>query len=266
MYTEYLEDFVSEKAFEKEYQQIKTFVTAGRIPNSDKCTIILGGQPGSGKSTFYQIREDLENYIVIDGDEFRRFHPNYKNIVRTDIEHYAERTQSFCNKIVEKLISELSQMGYNLVIEGTLRNPNVPIYTCNELKKRGYHPELVVIACDAEVAWKSTIKRAYEQMRIGVTARLVPIDVYDYTVKHISENLSIIEKENCFHSISIIDRVGEKIYPENGMTASDVLSTILNLENWNKKLSIFEKEYIEIKLDFLHMQLEASYSIGDRNE
>lgn len=50
-------------------------------------------------------------------------------------------------------IWNLSQKGYNLIIESTLRNPDVSIKTCYQLKGKGYNPDLVVVACDAETSW-----------------------------------------------------------------------------------------------------------------
>ena len=119
-YTDYAEDIVSEEQFKEAYSKIKNDLTAGKSSGIDKCTIMLGGQPGAGKSSFYEMRDELIDYIPINGDEYRRFHPNYNNIIKTDPEHYAERTQSFSNRIVETLISDLGSKGFNLVIEGTL--------------------------------------------------------------------------------------------------------------------------------------------------
>ena len=92
---DYAEDFVYDEQFQRAYQAIRTDLIAGKPPHTDKCTIILGGQPGAGKSSFYELRDELIDYIPINGDEYRRFHPNYRSIIKTDPEHYAERTQLF---------------------------------------------------------------------------------------------------------------------------------------------------------------------------
>lgn len=258
-----LDTYTSEE-FNKAYATIRASLTAGRIANQEKCTIILGGQPGAGKSTFYQMRDDLDEYIAINGDEFRRFHPNYKSIIKTDMEHYAERTQSFSNQVVEALIEDLGGNGYNLIIEGTLRNPDVPIHTCELLQGKGYQADLVVIACDAETAWKSTIERAERQKAKGIEPRLVPIDIYNRTVHQVADSLSKIEDRKCFDSITIMDREGCILFgPQSvGQRASDILSRNLNLENWENKYPEYERAFIQIKIDLLKSRLEKTRNDG----
>jgi UDP-N-acetylglucosamine kinase len=137
----YSEYNYTEEEFEDAYKIIKSNLTTGLEPAEQKRTIILGGQPGSGKSTFYEMREDFIDYVAINGDEFRRFHPRHKEL-ESDIENYAKNTQKFSNAVVEKLIKELGDEGYSLIIEGTLRSYEVPVKTCEELKSKGYHASL----------------------------------------------------------------------------------------------------------------------------
>lgn len=258
-YSDYMDDYISVQQFDEAYEKIKSDLVQGKSANSDKCTIILGGQPGAGKSSFYEIRDDLLDYIPINGDEYRRFHPNYQQILKSDPEHYAERTQTFSNKIVETLISDLGAEGYNLIIEGTLRNPEVPIRTCQFLKDKGYEPELIVVACDAETAWKSTIKRANALKNLGLAPRLVPIDIYNNTVNQIPRSLDRIEAENCFKDITIINRDGDILYKTGqNEKASDILTKELNLDNWRQKLHQYEEFFIKEKIAILQLSLEHS--------
>lgn len=259
---DYNEDFVSEKEFSEIYLEIRKLLVAGKTPNTDKCTIILGGQPGAGKSSFYNMKDELLDYIAINGDEFRRFHPNYENIVKTDPEHYAERTQSFSNRVVETMIKDLGSKGYNLVIEGTLRNPDVPIRTCEYLKDKGYEPELIVVACDAEKSWQATITRAELLKAQGIVPRLVPIDIYNKTVNQITDSLDLIENKGCFKNITIINRDGDILYRnDHSVRASEVLKKELNLNNWNNKLKYYENEFIKEKIAILQFSLDK-----DRND
>lgn len=263
-YSGYVEDAVTDKQFNETYKMIYEDAIKGMVPGVEKCTIILGGQPGAGKSHFYQMREDLLNYIAINGDEYRKFHPNYDSIIRTDPEHYAERTQSFCNKVVESMISDLGEVGYNLIIEGTLRNPDIPIGTCEFLNGKGYHPDLIVVVYDAEKAWKETLTRAVLMKEHGIAPRLVPIDIYNNTVNQLPHSLDKIEKRGCFASITIINRDGEPLYKQgHAGRASDVLLRELNLENWNAKLSTFEKEFMEEKIHILQSSLQQMKAVDN---
>ena len=259
MYTDdYSYDTYSNDEFQRAYKNIKDNLTAGMTANSDRCTIILGGQPGAGKSAFYQMRDDLQTYIAINGDEFRRFHPHAASILSSDAEHYAERTQPFSNQVVETLIDDLGSKGYNLIIEGTLRNPEVPIRTCEGLQGKGYSADLVVVACDAELAWKSTLDRAEQQKSMGAIPRLVPIDIYNRTVHQIVDSLAFIEQRGCFDSITVIKRDGTILHDKDDVlySAADALETELDLSNWDKKFPMYEKVFIRKKINILEMTLD----------
>lgn len=258
MYNYLAEDYTQEQ-FTRIYPEIKETVTAGIQPENRKCTIILGGQPGSGKSSFYERRDDLLDYAAINGDEYRRFHPMIQDILRTDPEHYAERTQGFANQVTETLISDLGNAGYNLIIEGTLRNPQVPIDTCLSLQEKGYQTELIVIACDAEIAWKATLARAEMQKEYGQIPRLVPLDVYNYTVHQIPHSLEIIQNKGCFNKITIQTRDAQRLFSaekgDDNQRASDILRKELNLPGWDARYKDYEKDFIQRKIDILSDQM-----------
>jgi len=252
------EGMYSYEIWEKIYEHIKADITIGKELGNGKCTVILGGQPGAGKSVFYQEKEDLINFIGINGDDYRAYHPHINEIIKTDIEHYSERTQSFSNSIVERLIDDLSDKGYNLIIEGTSRNPNTPLKTCIELKQKGYYTELVVVGCDAEISWKSTIKRAQQQKNAGLKPRIVPIDTFNFIVNNVSENLGIIYDQKCFERISIIDRDRNILYDSNTNknNPSEILRKIVNVEHWNKVYDDYEKQFIKEKIKILQSSLK----------
>lgn len=242
----------TQEEFLKQYNIIKSFLVTGKEHSENINTILVNGQPGSGKS-FYESNLS-DNSIIIDTDAFRRFHPRIKNIKRLDAENYAERTQAFASAITEKLINELAKENYNLVIEGTLRTIDVPINTCNRLKENGHKVNLVVIACDACEAWESTISRAHNMMLKKQKPRLVPIDKYDYNIQNIVNNLKIIKEKKCFDSISIVTRDGKELDTNNNSPEA-VLETILNVSKWNQNKEKYEREYLKQKIAVIEQEL-----------
>lgn len=94
----------SDEEFQYRYQKIYDFLTFQRKVMETPIGYILGGQPGSGKTTLQKIiKEKNANIIVIDGDTFRAYHPRYDEIVRHE-DDYVPFTQEFCNKMVETLM------------------------------------------------------------------------------------------------------------------------------------------------------------------
>ena len=68
----------------KAYNKIKKLVTKGKTGVSNPITIVLGGQPGAGKSGIYNLaRERFNGNIVeLDCDKFREFHPNADELAK----------------------------------------------------------------------------------------------------------------------------------------------------------------------------------------
>ncbi len=244
----------NKEEFEIQYQKIFNALVKDNVSQNKRCVIFLGGQPGSGKSTFVDQDDVFLQYIKINGDEYRKFHPRYKDIVTYDIDNMPERTQGFVNECVERLIQDLSNEGYNLIIEGTLRNPEVTITTCNMLKGKGYRTDLYVMAVDATTSWESTLNRAKLSREIGNIPRLVPIDKYNYIVNYLVNNVDMIDKSACFDDIHVVDRNSKELYPCYGKTAAQVLEEELGVKKWNSEFEKTADAFIETKMEVLQAQ------------
>lgn len=207
-----------------EFQFIYSNIVFNRItsclsPVSNPTAYILGGQPGSGKSTLQRfILKNNVNVAIINADEFRVFHPYYKEIQLEHGENSADYTQPFINKITEKLIDDLSRKKYNLIIEGTLRSAKVPINTCKLLNQRDYHTELHIICVKPEISYQSTILRYENALSIGELPRATTKYNHDRVVNAICKNVDFIYKTNCFDKILLFNRDGKISYKGNPAT------------------------------------------------
>jgi hypothetical protein len=55
-----------------------------------------------------------------------------------NIQNYSEETQIFSNVFTEELIKEALDKKYDIIIEGTMRNPETPLKTAEQLKNAGF--------------------------------------------------------------------------------------------------------------------------------
>ena len=186
-YSEYsVEDF--NRAFMRFYEAL----TYGKQPVKSPTAFLLGGQGGSGKSSIHEyLSAEIGNIVSIDGDLFRREHPNYEMIQKIYGKDAANITQSFANNITNAMIEKLSDEGYNLVIEGTCRRADVPLKTCGDLKEKGYRVELAIMCTDKEEAWQSTLDRAEKMRELGLSPREVPKEKYQETIFALPGNVSV---------------------------------------------------------------------------
>ncbi len=73
-------------------------ITRGVRVSKNPQAYILGGQPAAGKSHFVKkVLENNKDIVVINGDDFRGYHPNYYFLLKNQEEHAADLTQKDIN-------------------------------------------------------------------------------------------------------------------------------------------------------------------------
>ena len=165
----------SDDEFREGLQKVVSALVVGTClaPSDNPQAVLLGGQSGAGKTNLHKLLTDElgKNAIVINGDEYRSFHPRYKEICRQCGIDGPAHTAAWAGRMVEAVVDALSIMGYNLVIEGTLRTSEVPLKTAQLLRGRGYRVSLALMAVKPEISLVSCQIR-YEEMRVaGTTPR-----------------------------------------------------------------------------------------------
>ena len=109
--------------------------------------------------------------------------------------------------MVESLVRELSHLGYNLLIEGTLRTIDVPKKNSTTLESRGYEVQLALIATKPELSYLSTLIRYEELYAINPNqARATPKEHHDFIVNHLVDNTRQLEELAIFERIQIYQR------------------------------------------------------------
>lgn len=226
---------VSDKEFELLYMRIKTIVInqtdAKPVQDGKPLAVVLGGQPGAGKHNVYEFYQRLlENGIVgIDCDEFRQYHPYYEKIYEECLVTKGNpslMTNQFVYDVSDRLIQELSDEGYNMVIESTLRTPDVAknlVSTSGfNLKDKGYDVNLSVVGTDKATSLQGTIARYESQLKVyneykseglpAIPPRSVPQDFHDSVVESIAKSLNDVYKSGLMDEIKIFSRSGECFY------------------------------------------------------
>ena len=138
--------------------------------------------------------------------------------------------------MVESLVTELSHLGYNLLIEGTLRTIDVPKETAQHLKSKGYEVQLVIIATKPELSYLNTLIRYEELYAINPNqARATPKEHHDFIVNHLVDKTRQLEELAIFERIQIYQRDRSCVYDskENTAPAADILQDLLFGE-WNQ--------------------------------
>ncbi len=163
-------------------------------PSSFPKGFVLGGQPGAGKTNLVQkIRTELNrNLLVINGDEFRRYHPDFDEIQAKYGKDAPKHTAAFSGEMTERVISKALSEGYNISVEGTFRTTEVPLKTLDQMRSHGYETAVYIQTTPAEVSWQSTIER-YEQMKaLGEMPRYTDKAHHDLVVDMLPKNADTV--------------------------------------------------------------------------
>lgn len=229
---------------------------ASLAPSGTPSAVLLGGQSGAGKTTLHRIcaAAFAGNVIVINGDEYRSGHPRFHELQESYGDAAVEHTVAWAGRMTEALIDCLSRLGYNLVIEGTLRTSEVPMATAKLLRERGYGVSLALMAVKPEISLVSCQLR-YEQMRIaGTVPRATDPAHHRMIVDQIVKNLATLEGSGSFDGIALYSRKGERLYPAEGDcgAASEALERVL-LGPWTAEEEA-HLAYLEARLSQLREQ------------
>ena len=244
---------LSEEEFKQVYLKLKETVTKDKHPVKFPIAIILGGQPGSGKSNLYSIaRQRFSNNIVeLDCDAFRIFHPYYHQIKKFFGKDDAIKTNPFIFKAVDLLIEELSTEKYNLIIESSLNSPNSALNIGRNLPPKRYKVELQIMATSKYISWQGTIDRYNEEVKKGGSPRAVSKEFHDEVVENICNSLDVVKKSGLMSNIIIYDRNKICLYnmkKDKNINPCLLLYCIINdfLEKYEKIFMILYNKVINI--------------------
>ena len=231
----------TDKQFENRLNDNLEELVQGKKAVESPTAFLLGGQPGSGKTSLRStiFEETQGNVIVIDNDTFKQQHPNFDELVKLYEKDVVKHVTPYSNRMTEALISRLSDQGYNLVIEGTGRTTDVPIQTATMLQSKGYETKMYVMAVPKINSYLGTIER-YETMYADdpMTARATPKQAHDIVVKNLPTNLETLHKTGLFSDIRLYNREGVKLYSSLEMPSISP-KKVLD-EQLNKRLSPVE--------------------------
>ncbi|MDR0603938.1 MAG: zeta toxin family protein, partial [Bacteroidales bacterium] len=172
--------------------------------------IIIGGQPGSGKSTLCSsIQDGLtsdNNALFIDMDELREYHPKYKFINKNNDKYAALYTGPDAGKWSELLLRSAANKKYNIVYESTLKNTETICLMVQSFAKSGYNVSLQMIVVKPEISQVSTYLR-YELLKDAQGyGRFVIPKYHDDSVANIPKTLQALKEQGLISKIELFTR------------------------------------------------------------
>lgn len=156
-----------------------------KIEDKSKC-IVIGGQPGSGKSWLcHNYLDNNGNYAYVNLDNYRIYHPYFNDIKVIILDSWgldngnsednpsldlSMFTHYFAVRVNDLLLKKLSDRGYNILLEWNLRYFEGPLMFLTDLHNKGYFNEVILMITDRRTSYEACILRyesIYLEDRLG---------------------------------------------------------------------------------------------------
>lgn len=201
---------------EQVYTKIERHALDHTVAQEKPRAILLGGQPGSGKSELARMAQhELSQNgraVVIDADKLRERNPVYQALSITDPKNAADLTHKEAAEWARRLTAATVQGRRNLVIDGTMRDPKGVLTLAAKLREHGYTVEARVIAVSPEVSINRARLRFEEQMAARGVGRFVNQAQHDVAYKGLADSVSALESARAVDAIRVYDASQREIY------------------------------------------------------
>jgi len=207
---------VSKYTLESAYKSVERDALERTEQQERPRAILLGGQPGAGKSelTAEAVRElkAAGGAVVIDADRMREENPRYKALSKEDPQNAADRTQKEAGEWATRLTMTAAENGRNLVVDGTMRNPDNIRDLTTRLKAEGYEVEARVLAVGAETSMTRARLRFEEQVAERGSGRYVNQGQHDNAYEGMPRTVATLERDKLVDAIKVYDANQRPIY------------------------------------------------------
>ena len=186
-----------------------------KLSSFNPVLIMVGAQPGAGKSrSMNRVLTEYAGAIPVIGDDFRRHHPAYNNLMSSPETalQMPQVTAQAAARWVEMSIDYLRELGAPVVLETTMRQPDVVASTMRSFRDAGYYCEARVLAVPREVSLLGVVERYAQQVLENGAGRWTPVDVHDAAYNSLPQSLDKIAASGVVDRIVVTNRGGEVLY------------------------------------------------------
>jgi len=225
------------------------------ISQKHPVAIILGGQNGSGKSVLgeqFLSKHEQHGIVRIEGDALRDYHPKFEEYNKINDKLMVAFTAKDSGIWTRRLIEDAGHNRMNMLIETTLRSPDVVCETVRRLAKIGYEVQAKIIVVNYDISLVGCYKR-YEDLK---SARGAGRFVFDHSLvaayKGMPQTLLRLQNEKFCSCIHLYTRT--EVLFEGDYTTNDI-SEIVEQERRRKFTDTeiqFLNERWEMVVDKMH--------------
>lgn len=178
--------------------------------NENPVVIFLAGQSASGKS---QLKNEIDsNFLIVDVDDFRKYHPDYFKLYKKHGKESAKYTHDFASEVADELIKKGADLKVNILVDGTLKSFEKPFERAKFLNEQNYVCEIRAVVTKPEKSSLANPLRYEGLIERKRIPRLAPPEVHDQCVKNFPSTITKLFKTGFFKQVLLFNRNRELIY------------------------------------------------------
>ncbi|WP_435298968.1 zeta toxin family protein [Timonella sp. A28] len=178
--------------------------------------VSVGGQPGAGKGRILKdAHRSIPGSAPVNGDNLRRFHPDYARLMREDPLRMPEVTASASGPWVGMSNEYLRNQKISAIVETTLRDSTMLQREFQAFKDAGYETELRVVAVPLEVSRAGTVERYIEQVKDYGAGRWTPGAAHDVAAANVGNTVRDLVASGVVDRVVVQNREGTIFHDEN---------------------------------------------------
>ncbi|KAE8162412.1 zeta toxin-domain-containing protein [Aspergillus tamarii] len=199
------------------FHTIQTAALATTNPVEQPVAILLGGQPGAGKSRLASaaMKHLGGNAVKVDADELRQFHPRYIDMMRENDLTASDRIHADAGPWAVKLTRAAITARRNLVIDGTMRDSDNVVAQCRNFREAGYRVEARVMAVSRLVSLLGISERYEHQRQVLGFGRWVTCNHHDAAFAGVPLTVEKLEAYRLVDRMAIYTRGSDAPVYEN---------------------------------------------------
>ena len=211
-----IRDAVSEQQLSEIFEhEINPQVFGSYMPSNNPVSVFLGAQPAAGK-TLGQLRVQRMHVagtiVPIIGDDYRKFHQNYANMMTKSPLNMPELTAYAAGRWTGMCVRYADENSYSDIIEGTWRNSDTVINEAKTASSYGRRCHAVIIAVPPALSRIGFLSRYYAAFEMDGNARWTTPAAHEKTILNLENTMREIAASGLFESYSAIKRDGNVLY------------------------------------------------------
>ncbi|MFE2693734.1 zeta toxin family protein [Streptomyces mirabilis] len=198
--------------------QILPACTKGAVPQEQPVVVLVGGPPGSGKSTACQVLKEMLDRrggaALIGPDLYKSAHPAYRLLLRGDDRTAGVKVRPDVLRWQAEVEEYVRGQRFDAVVETPPADPE----QARAYRAAGYRVEVVVLAEAEAVTQLSVLERYLAQVAEDGAGRYVSWDNQDQVMRRLLRSVEVIETERLADRVMVVRRGLQVLYDSGPST------------------------------------------------